>query len=99
MNKEDKGIMRHIIVNIIILLLMTFLILILSRQENYARQLIQIKKYTNELSARTGKHVEDVFTDKRNAIEAIAYLYGKPRKQWRVPMPLKKTGRMLWMPA
>lgn len=77
MNKEDKGIMRHIVVNIIILLLMTFLILILSRQENYARQLVQIKEYTNELSARTGKHVEDVFTDKRNAIEAIAYLYGE----------------------
>lgn len=74
---EEKGIMRHIVVNVIILMLMTFLILIFSRQENYARQILQIKEYTGELSERTSKHIEDVFDDKMNAIEAIAYLYGE----------------------
>lgn len=75
MKNTEKGLSRHLVINVIILFVAIFGILILSRRENYARQMQQVNEYTSELSGRTALHVSDVFQDKKNAIASIAYLY------------------------
>lgn len=77
MVEQDKKLMRHMWANIVILIVAVFAILLLTQQENYARQMQQINKYIGELSDRTAQHARDVFQDRQDAISSIAYLYGQ----------------------
>ena len=73
----EKRLMRHLLANIVLLLLAVFAIIVFSGQKNYRRQVQQIDTYIQVLSARTAKHAEDVFMDKKSSITSMAYLYGK----------------------
>lgn len=89
MVEQDKKLMRHMWANIVILIVAVFAILLLTQQENYARQMQQINKYIGELSDRTAQHARDVFQDRQDAISSIAYLYGQamtspPRWTWTI---------------
>ena len=77
MKNTEKGLIRHLVMNLILLLLAVFMILVYSGQKNYKRQIKQINTYIQVLSDRTAKHVGDVFKDKKAAIISSAYLYGK----------------------
>lgn len=78
MKNTEKRMLRHVVANIVLLIAAIFGILLTSQQENYARQMVQIKEYISELSGRTSQHISDVFRDKKDAINSIAYLYGYP---------------------
>ena len=78
--------MRHMWANIVILIVAVFAILLLTQQENYARQMQQINKYIGELSDRTAQHARDVFQDRKDAISSIAYLYGQAMTSPQVDM-------------
>ncbi len=86
MVKQDKKLMRHMWANIVILIVAVFAILLLTQQENYARQMQQINKYIGELSDRTAQHARDVFQDRQDAISSIAYLYGQAMTSPQVDM-------------
>lgn len=75
--RSESGFTRHLIANIVLLLLVVFLILVFSGRKNYSRQIEQIDEYINALSSRTAQHVSDVFQDKLSSIRSIAYLYGQ----------------------
>lgn len=77
MRNTEKRMLRHVTVNIVLLIAAIFGILLTSQRENYARQMVQIKEYISELSGRTSQHISDVFRDKKDAITSIAYLYGE----------------------
>ena len=85
MVEQDKKLMRHMWANIVILIVAVFAILLLTQQENYARQMQQINKYIGELSDRTAQHARDVFQDRQDAISSIAYLYGCMARRWPPP--------------
>lgn len=61
MAEQDKKLMRHMWANIVILIVAVFAILLLTQQENYARQMQQINKYIGELSDRTAQHARTCF--------------------------------------
>ena len=86
MVEQDKKLMRHMWANIVILIVAVFAILLLTQQENYARQMQQINKYIGELSDRTAQHARDVFQDRQDAISSIAYLYGQAMTSPQVDM-------------
>ena len=86
MVEQDKKLMRHMWANIVILIVAVFAILLLTQQENYARQMQQINKYIGELSDRTVQHARDVFQDRQDAISSIAYLYGQAMTSPQVDM-------------
>lgn len=86
MVEQDKKLMRHMWANIVILIVAVFAILLLTQQENYARQMQQINKYIGELSDRTAQHARDVFQDRQDAISSIAYLYGQAMTAPQVDM-------------
>ena len=75
--RSESGFTRHLIANIVLLLLVVFLILVFSGRKNYSRQIEQIDEYINALCSRTAQHVSDVFQDKLSSIRSIAYLYGQ----------------------
>ena len=77
MQDQEKKIMRTMVFCAILLIVVIFGILLLSRRINYNRQMEQIDHYTMELAERTAQHVGDVFEAKRDAISSMAYLYGK----------------------
>ncbi len=77
LNKKDTKIIRHMITHVVVLLIMIFGIIHLSRRENYARQLQQINEYINELSGRTAQHISDILENRLSSITSIAYLYGE----------------------
>ncbi len=77
MKDRERGLLRHLAANIALLLLATLAILVLTAKENYARQLQQVEGYTAALGGRTAQHAADVFADKQDAIDSIAYLYGQ----------------------
>lgn len=74
---NEKGLLRHIIVNIVLLIMVVLFIFAYAAQRNYERQMSNISAYVDVLSDRTALHVGDVLRDKRNAIASISYLYGK----------------------
>lgn len=86
MVEQDKKLMRYMWANIVILIVAVFAILLLTQQENYARQMQQINKYIGELSDRTAQHARDVFQDRQDAISSIAYLYGQAMTSPQVDM-------------
>ena len=59
--RSESGFTRHLIANIVLLLLVVFLILVFSGRKNYSRQIEQIDEYINALCSRTAQHVSDVF--------------------------------------
>lgn len=77
MKEGERGLARHLITNIVLLLFVLLAILIFSARRNYVRQMEQINAYEEVLSDRTAQHVSDVFRDKCSSIISIAYLYGK----------------------
>lgn len=77
MQDQEKKIMRTMVFCAILLIVVIFGILLLSRRINYNRQMEQIDHYTMELAERTAQHEGDVFEAKRDAISSMAYLYGK----------------------
>lgn len=83
MNQEKKFI-RHMAANTIVMFVAIIIILILAQQENYARQRQQIDGYIDELSERTAQHVGVILSDKKSAIESIAFLYGTSLKEPKV---------------
>ena len=96
MVEQDKKLMRHMWANIVILIVAVFAILLLTQQENYARQMQQINKYIGELSDRTAQHARDVFQDRQDAISSIAYLYGKALTAPQVDMDhLRQLGAVV----
>lgn len=86
MAEQEKKLMRHMGANIVILIVAVFAILLLTQQENYARQMQQINQYIGELSDRTAQHAGDVFQDRQDAISSIAYLYGQAMTSSQVDM-------------
>ena len=58
MKNTEKGLTRHLIANVILLLVAVSAILMLSGRENYARQM---EAYIQGLSGRTAQHASDVF--------------------------------------
>ena len=96
MVEQDKKLMRHMWANIVILIVAVFAILLLTQQENYARQMQQINKYIGELSDRTAQHARDVFQDRQDAISSIAYLYGQAMTSPQVDMDyLRQLGAVV----
>lgn len=91
----------HMIANLILLLLGFFIVMLLSHRENYARQMQMVDQYISELSSRTSQHISDVFTDKKDAIISISYLYGKSMGESRVNLgnleELEKTSGFDWI--
>lgn len=77
MKNKEKSITKHLVANCIMMFIALFVILMLSRRENYSRQMQQINKYTDELAERTSQHIKDVFEGRKTAIQSIAYLYGE----------------------
>ena len=61
MKNTEKGLTRHLIDNVILLLVAVSAILMLSGRENYARQMQQMEAYIQGLSGRTAQHASDVF--------------------------------------
>ena len=91
----------HMIANLILLLLGFIIVMLLSHRENYARQMQMVDQYISELSSRTSQHISDVFTDKKDAIISISYLYGKSMGESRVNLgnlaELEKTSGFDWI--
>ena len=77
MGSAEKKIFRRIVADGLLLICVIFGILLFSRVRNRSREMAQIDAYTQELSQRTARHVGDVFQAKQNAVESLAYLYGK----------------------
>lgn len=71
---------RKYVVCVILLIVCIMLTLIIAHHNNRTRNIEQIDNYINELSQNTAKHVADVFADKLDSIDSIAYLYGKSIK-------------------
>ena len=61
MKNTEKGLTRHLIANVILLLVAVSAILMLSGRENYARQMQQMEAYIQGLSGRTAQYASDVF--------------------------------------
>lgn len=101
MKSKENGIVRHLIVNSIVLLSIMLVIMVLSQRENFARQMQQVNQYIKELSERTSQHVGDVFADKSSAISSIAYLYGNSLKSPQVDLEslgeLEETSGFDWI--
>lgn len=77
MKNKERQLTRRTAASMVLLCLCLLVLLLFSQKENNARQMRQINEYISELSERTAQHVGDVFEDKQNAIDAIAYLYGR----------------------
>ncbi|MGN0427435.1 MAG: ATP-binding protein [Agathobacter sp.] len=73
----------------------------LSQYWNRNRNLEHVDQFINELSNNTAKHVSDVFDDKCDAIDSIAYLYGKAMQSKEVDSELlaalEKNGSFDWI--
>ena len=76
MKHTEKRFMRHIGINVVILLLAIVILLVLAQRENHARQMLQIDEYISELSARTAQHIGDVFQNQKDEVSSLACLYG-----------------------
>ena len=101
MKDRYKKLNIHMIANLILLLSGFIIVMLLAHRENYARQMQMVDQYISELSGRTSQHISDVFTDKKDAIVSIAYLYGKSLGESDVNLgnlaALEKTSGFDWI--
>ena len=83
--------MIHLVSNIILLFVLIWVLLFLTHRENFARQMQQIRQYTEELSYRTAQHLGDIVEDKKNAIASLALLYEAKAGSENVDITLLKS--------
>lgn len=77
MLEEKRKINARMFISIGLLILGILAVLLLSRRENYVRQMRHVEQFMVELSDRTTQHVSDIFQDKLDAMVETAYLYGQ----------------------
>ena len=86
--KFNKRILYRMAGCLVFFIVAVFGILIFTFKENNVRNNNYLADYIRELSTRTSDHVSDVFEDKINAIDSIAYLYGHSIKTSEVDLEL-----------
>lgn len=89
--KKENRLLVHLVSNIILLFVLIWILLFLIHRENFARQMQQIRQYTEELSYRTVQHLGDIAEDKKNAIASLALLYEAKAESEDVNMALLQS--------
>lgn len=77
MKENHLRLVRHMAVNIVLLLAAVMVLLLAAAHRNYTRQMERLDVYIGVLSGRTAQHAGDVFQDKLSAITSAACLYGE----------------------
>lgn len=77
MKKNHLRLVRHMAVNIVLLLAAVMVLLLAAAHRTYTRQMERLDIYIGVLSGRTAQHAGDVFQDKLSAITSAACLYGE----------------------
>ncbi|MBU5428930.1 response regulator [Kineothrix sp. MSJ-39] len=89
--KKENRLLVHLVSNIVLLFVLLWVLLLLTHRENFARQMQQVRQYTEELSGRTAQHISDIFEDKKNAIEGLSLLYEAKAESGDVDITLLKS--------
>lgn len=89
--KKENRLLVHLVSNIVLLFVLLWVLLFLTHRENFARQMQQVRHYTEELSDRTAQHISDIFEDKKNAIEGLSLLYVAKAESEDVDITLLKS--------
>lgn len=77
MKKNHLRLVKHMAVNIVLLLAAVMVLLLAAAHRTYTRQMERLDVYIGVLSGRTAQHAGDVFQDKLSAITSAACLYGE----------------------
>lgn len=77
MKKNHLRLVKHMAVNIVLLLAAVMVLLLAAAHRTYTRQMERLDIYIGVLSGRTAQHAGDVFQDKLSAITSAACLYGE----------------------
>lgn len=77
MKQKGHSSIWYMILGMLLLFVFLFSILMVSRHENYTRQMEQNNEYISELSSRTAQHISDALESRKSALQSIAYLYGE----------------------
>ena len=77
MKKNHLRLVKHMAVNIVLLLAAMVVLLLAAAHRTYTRQMERLDIYIGVLSGRTAQHAGDVFQDKLSAITSAACLYGE----------------------
>lgn len=77
MKENHLRLVRHMAVNIVLLLAAVMVLLLAAAHRTYTRQMERLDVYIGVLSGRTAQHAGDVFQDKLSAITSAACLYGE----------------------
>lgn len=77
MKENHLRLVRHMAVNIVLLLAAVMVLLLAAAHRTYTRQMERLDIYIGVLSGRTAQHAGDVFQDKLSAITSAACLYGE----------------------
>lgn len=77
MKENHLRLVKHMAVNIVLLLAAVMVLLLAAAHRTYTRQMERLDIYIGVLSGRTAQHAGDVFQDKLSAITSAACLYGE----------------------
>ena len=72
MKENHLRLVRHMAVNIVLLLAAVMVLLLAAAHRTYTRQMERLDIYIGVLSGRTAQHAGDVFQDKLSAITSAA---------------------------